>query len=234
MWCSNRISLIRPGLKPQVGWIQHVCPNKLKFGRLIFSAKRVCSFSRCRFRTAILCWRNWLWASSPVHSCSRSWFFSKASICLSSFNPFCRWDSASCFSVQHSAAAAIAMLATSSTGRWPAAALFPAAFLLASSTFQRRCAVNGMVFASVPAGPGSSGGPLINRRGEVIGITTWQFQSTPLLTAAVSTSTLQADWWVQFNVSACFFPFEMGWWFQIYNIYNFHTLSIILFEGLAP
>ena len=42
-----------------------------------------------------------------------------------------------------------------------------------------------------PLGPGSSGGPLINRRGEVIGITTWQFQSTPLLTAAVSTSTLQ-------------------------------------------
>lgn len=65
---------------------------------------------------------------------------------------------------------------------------------LALQDFQRRCAVNGMVFASVPAGPGSSGGPLINRRGEVIGITTWQFQSTPLLTAAVSTSTLQAAW----------------------------------------
>lgn len=62
---------------------------------------------------------------------------------------------------------------------------------LALQDFQRRCAVNGMVFASVPAGPGSSGGPLINRRGEVIGITTWQFQSTRLLTAAVSTSTLQ-------------------------------------------
>ena len=32
--------------------------------------------------------------------------------------------------------------------------------------FQRHCAVNGMLFASVPAGPGSSGGPLLNRRGE--------------------------------------------------------------------
>lgn len=62
---------------------------------------------------------------------------------------------------------------------------------LALQDFQRRCAVNGMVFASVPAGPGSSGGPLINQRGEVVGITTWQFRSTPLLTAAVSTTTLQ-------------------------------------------
>eukprot|EP00913_Durusdinium_trenchii_P025501 g23938.t1 len=60
----------------------------------------------------------------------------------------------------------------------------------ALSEFQRFCAVNGMVFASVPAGRGSSGGPLINGRGEVVGITTWQFQSTPLLTAAVSASTL--------------------------------------------
>ena len=33
--------------------------------------------------------------------------------------------------------------------------------------FQRRCSVSGMIFASVPAGPGSSGGPLINQRGEV-------------------------------------------------------------------
>ncbi|CAJ1334781.1 unnamed protein product [Effrenium voratum] len=56
--------------------------------------------------------------------------------------------------------------------------------------FQRHCAVNGMLFASVPAGPGSSGGPLLNRRGEVVGVTTWQFRSTPLVTAAVSAQTL--------------------------------------------
>ncbi|CAE7684249.1 DEGP1 [Symbiodinium sp. KB8] len=58
--------------------------------------------------------------------------------------------------------------------------------------FQERCSVDGIVFASVAAGHGSSGGPLLDSHGDVTGVITWQFSgSQPVVIAAISTSVVR-------------------------------------------
>ncbi|CAE7267658.1 unnamed protein product [Symbiodinium sp. CCMP2456] len=58
--------------------------------------------------------------------------------------------------------------------------------------FQEQCSVDGVVFASVAAGHGSSGGPLLDSHGDVTGVITWQFSgSQPVVIAAISTSVVR-------------------------------------------
>eukprot|EP00439_Symbiodinium_sp_Y106_P071552 s470_g12.t2 len=66
------------------------------------------------------------------------------------------------------------------------------ASLPALQDFQERCSVDGVVFASVAAGHGSSGGPLLDSHGDVTGVITWQFSgSQPVVIAAISTSVIR-------------------------------------------